>query len=49
LQQVLNLGGIQIFVGQGATPELARAAGQAAVEEMLEALLRERQRLGLVN
>jgi hypothetical protein len=49
LQQVLNLGGIQIFVGQGATPEQARAAGQAAIEEMIEALLRERQRLGLVN
>ena len=49
LQQVLNLGGVQIFVGQGATPELARAAGAAAVEEMMEALLRERERLGLVN
>jgi hypothetical protein len=49
LQQVLNLGDIQIVVGQGATTEQARAVGQAVIEEMLQALLLERQRLGLVN
>ena len=48
LRQVLNLGGVQIFVGEGATPAQARAAGEEAIEAMLRALVRERERLGLL-
>jgi len=47
LQQQLNLGGVQIFVGAGATPEQARRAGGEAIEEMLRSLVRERERLGI--
>lgn len=46
LQQQLNLGGVQIWVGQGATTEQARAVGAEVIEEMLRALLRERARFG---
>ncbi len=47
LQQILNLGGISIFVGQDATPAQARRLGAEAIEGMLRALLDERARLGL--
>ncbi|MCL6480307.1 MAG: hypothetical protein K6U02_01135 [Firmicutes bacterium] len=47
LQQILNLGGISIIVGQDATPAQARRLGAEAIEGMLRALLEERARLGL--
>lgn len=47
LQQVLNLGGVSIFVGQDATPAQARLLGAEAIEGMLRAVLQERARLGL--
>lgn len=49
LQTSLNLGNVQIIVGQGATPADARAAGEEVIEGMLRALLRERARMGLAN
>lgn len=48
LQQQLNLGGVQIFVGAGVPPEQARRTGDEVIEGMLRALSRERARLGLV-
>ncbi len=49
LRQVLNLGGVQIFVGENATPEGARAAGEQVIEGMLRGLLRERARFGMAS
>ncbi len=49
LQAQLHLGNVQIFLGAGATSDQARAAGEEVVEGMLRALVRERDRLGLVN
>lgn len=46
LQQVLNLGGVQIFVGENATPAQARAAGEEVVLGILGAVMRQRARLG---
>lgn len=48
LQQQLNLGSVQIFLGAGATPEQARRAGDEVIEGMLRALVRQRARLGVV-
>jgi hypothetical protein len=47
LQQQLNLGPVQIIVGQNATPAEARAAGAEVIEGMLRAWMNERARLGL--
>ncbi len=47
LQQILNLGGVSIFIGQDATPAQARLLGAEAIEGMLRAILNERARLGL--
>ncbi len=49
LRQELNLGGVQIIVGEGATSAQAQAAGENAIEGMLRALSRERARFGLAN
>lgn len=48
LRTELNLGTVQIFVGDHATPVQARAAGEQVIESMLQALARERTRLGLL-
>ena len=45
----LNLGSVQIVVGAGATPALARTAGEQVIEGMLRALLQERARFGFVS
>ena len=47
LQQVLNLGGVQIFVGDNATRAQARAAGEEVIFGLLGAIIRQRARLGL--
>jgi hypothetical protein len=47
LQQQLNLGPVQIVVGQNATPAEARAAGAEVIEGMMRAWMNERARLGL--
>jgi hypothetical protein len=47
LQQILNLGSVQIFVGEGAAPAQAQAAGEQVIEGMLRGLVRERARLGM--
>jgi hypothetical protein len=47
LQQVLNLGSVQIFVGDTAAPAQAQAAGEQVIEGMLRGLVRERARLGM--
>jgi hypothetical protein len=47
LQQHLNLGGVQIFLGSGATPEQAQRAGEEVIEGMLRALVQERARFGV--
>lgn len=49
LRTELNLGSVQIFVGDGATPAQARSAGEEVIEGMLRALLQERARFGLAN
>jgi hypothetical protein len=49
LRTQLNLGGVQIFVGESATPAQAQAAGEQVIEGMLRALVRERERLGLIT
>ena len=45
----LNLGSVQVFVGEGATPAQARVAGEEVIEGMMRALVRERARFGLAN
>ena len=45
----LNLGSVQIVVGAGATPALARTAGEQVIEGMLRALLQERARFGFAS
>ena len=47
LQQILNLGSVQILVGDSAAPAQARAAGEQVIEGMLRGLVRERARLGM--
>jgi len=47
LRQILNLGSVQIFVGDNATPTQARAAGEQVIEGMLRELVRERARYGM--
>ena len=47
LQQILNLGSVQIFVGDNAAPTQARAAGEQVIEGMLRGLVRERARFGM--
>jgi hypothetical protein len=47
LQQILNLGSVQIFVGDTAAPAQAQAAGEQVIEGMLRGLVRERARLGM--
>jgi len=47
LQQILNLGSVQIFVGENAAPTQARAAGEQVIEGMLRGLVRERARFGM--
>ncbi len=49
LRQILNLGSVQIFVGDNATPMQARAAGEQVIEGMLRGLVRERARFGMVT
>lgn len=46
LRTELNLGGVQIFVGENSSPTQARAAGEQVIEGMLRALVRERARFG---
>jgi hypothetical protein len=48
LQQQLNLGGVQIFLGGSATPEQAQRAGEQVIEGMMRALVQERARFGRV-
>ncbi|MCL5287867.1 MAG: hypothetical protein M1453_07740, partial [Acidobacteria bacterium] len=47
LRQILNLGSVQVFVGENATPAQARAAGEQVIEGMLRELVRERARYGM--
>lgn len=47
LRTELNLGGVQIFVGDTVTSTQARAAGEEVIEGMMRALVRERARFGL--
>jgi hypothetical protein len=47
LQQILNLGSVQIFVGDNAAPTQARAVGEQVIEGMLRGLVRERARFGM--
>ncbi|MBI3406378.1 MAG: hypothetical protein HY046_13065, partial [Acidobacteria bacterium] len=49
LRTELNLGNVQIFVGEGSTPTQARATGEEVIEGMLRALVRDRTRFGLAN
>lgn len=49
LRTELNLGTVQIFLGDNTTPQQARAAGEEVIESMLRALARERERLGLLT
>jgi hypothetical protein len=49
LRQVLNLGGVQIFVGENVTPAQAQSAGESVMEGMLRRLAQERARYGLAN
>jgi len=49
LRQVLNLGNVQVLVGETATPAQARAAGEQVIEGMLRGLARERARFGLIT
>ncbi len=49
LRQELNLGTVQVFVGEGAAPADARTAGEEVIEGMLRALARERARYGLAT
>ena len=49
LRTELNLGSVQIFVGEGATPAQARTAGEDVIEGMLRALVRQRARFGEAN
>ncbi len=49
LRQILNLGGVQIFVGENVTPEQARTSGEQVIEGMLRGLVRERARFGMAN
>ncbi|MBI3662134.1 MAG: hypothetical protein HY234_03665 [Acidobacteria bacterium] len=49
LQQILNLGSVQIFLGANATPTQARAAGEQVIEGMLRGLVRERARYGMAT
>lgn len=48
LRTELNLGTVQIFLGDQTTPAQARVAGEEVIESMLRALARERERLGLL-
>ena len=49
LRQELNLGSVQIFVGENVTATQARAAGEEVIEGMLRGLVRERARFGIAN
>ncbi len=49
LRQELNLGSVQVYIGESVAPEQARAAGEEVIEGMLRALARERARFGLAN
>ena len=49
LRTVLNLGGVQIFLGDNVSPAQARAAGAEVIEGMLRELANERARLGLAT
>lgn len=49
LRTELNLGTVQIFLGENATPQQARAVGEEVIESMLRAAARERERLGLLT
>jgi len=48
LRQELHLGNVQIFLGENTTPAQGRAAGEEVIEGMLRALVRERERLGMI-
>lgn len=48
LQQQLNLGGVQIFLGGSSTPQQAQRVGEQVIEGMLRALVLERARFGQV-
>jgi hypothetical protein len=48
LRQELHLGNVQIFLGENSTPAQGRAAGEEVIEGMLRALVRERERLGMI-
>jgi hypothetical protein len=47
LHTELNLGTLQVFVGENATPAQALATGEEVIEGMLRALARQRERLGV--
>jgi hypothetical protein len=49
LHTELNLGTVQIFLGENTTPQQAQAAGEEVIESMLRAAARERERLGLLT
>jgi hypothetical protein len=49
LRTELNLGSVQIFLGNNTTTAQAQAAGEQVIEGMLRALLRERARFGAAN
>lgn len=49
LRTELNLGSVQIFLGEGTSPAQARTAGENVIEGMLRALVRERARFGQAN
>jgi hypothetical protein len=49
LGQVLNLGSVQIYVGDNSSASQARAAGEQVIEGMLRGLSLERARFGLLT
>jgi hypothetical protein len=49
LRQELNLGTVQIFVGENLSAARARSAGEEVIEGMLRRLVQERARFGMVN
>jgi hypothetical protein len=49
LHTELNLGTMQIFLGESTSPQQAQAAGEEVIEGMLRAAARERERLGLLT
>jgi len=49
LRTELNLGTVQIFLGDNSSPAQARVAGEEVIESMLQALIRQRERLGLLT